>query len=98
MEAEYYPNVDPEYYLNTGGEYYPDAGLAHAFLLSVVAEEPCPATLPVLGELDTFVLSVGAEPLGGRLHPSQVIVDTGATESACGIRSMEKLRVFRMPL
>ena len=36
------------------------------------------------------MLSVGAEPLGGRLRPSQVIVDTGATESACGIRTMEK--------
>eukprot|EP00439_Symbiodinium_sp_Y106_P051132 s3318_g6.t2 len=40
---------------------------------------------------DTFVLSVGDLAVVG---PSQVIVDTGATESACGIRSMDKLRFW----
>ena len=71
------------------GEYFYDAGYAYSFLLSVVADEDY-EYVPEMPLADSFVLSVGQEALGGRMKASQVIVDTGATESACGIRTMER--------
>ena len=55
--------------------------------MTVVPEETVEPKIEAGADCETYVLSVGDL---ATTSPTQVIVDTGATESACGIRSMDR--------
>ena len=67
-----------------------DAGYAFSYPLTKVPEPEPLEYLPEILPQDIMVLSVGNDTVNGKLRTSQVIVDAGATESACGIRTMER--------
>ena len=73
------------------GTYASDVGYVGSYFFSIVeqpSEEPYYLPVSVHQIEDAFVLSCAGTP-PGHLRGSQVIIDTGATESACGISTLD---------